>query len=223
MENFYKAYPEIFSLPSQEHEDYRMISYLFFELSKGTSSQWHTYFKFLPKDPETVTDWKEREILELQDSDFARDILTRQNWNANICKDLEKVYKEHPELFSKEITTLACISWLWKILTTRCFGGGLPYHSLIPVADLFNHSNGPTNYFYGIEEDFSSDVLDLVDEDADDNLIDETDCIRVSCKKLHKINFFLYETTPEIAEISKEVECIARKLDAEDIMNSKKY
>ena len=74
-------------------------------------------------------------------------------------------------------------------MTTRFFGGGLPYPSLIPVADLFNHSNSPTVYYYGDKADSPPDCLSFSDEDNDDNIIDESDCIDIQYSTLFSINF----------------------------------
>lgn len=198
LHGMFSEHPDMFSLPNREHEDYRMLSFLLWEMSKGPASFWNCYFQSLPEAPETITEWKEKELLELQDSDFANDAMIRKNWNMNCCKELSKIYKMYPLLFKDELSSPQKVHWCWLIMTTRCFGGGLPYSSLIPIADFINHSNGPTLYFYGSESDLVPDSIDLCEEDADDNLIDESDCIHLSYRKLQKINFASYEPTEDI-------------------------
>ena len=189
LEALYTDHPDFFSLPNREHEDYRMLSYLLLELSKGRRSFWHTYLKSLPSDPETITEWNEKELLELQDPDFVGDALVRRSWNIGCCKELTKIFLNYPGLFSPELVSLQKVHWCWLIMTTRCFGGGLPYTSLIPVADFFNHSNGPTNYYYGPEDDLSPDTEVQREIDSDDKLIDETDCVKLTNLKMWEIVF----------------------------------
>ena len=56
LEKIFVNHSEYFSIPNREHEDYRMLGFLLFELSKGPHSQWFDYFQALPENPETITE-----------------------------------------------------------------------------------------------------------------------------------------------------------------------
>lgn len=220
LQQMYNDHPEFFSIPDRDHEDYRMLSFLLYEISKGRESSWYYYFASLPKSIETITEWKEKELLELQDSDFVKDILIRKNWNSECCKELSTVYKKYPELIKKEFTEVEKVQWCWLVMTTRCFGGGLPYPSLIPVADFLNHSNGPTLYYYGEETNDPPDALDIGEVDADEKLIDDADCVEISFEQLHHTKFESGDFGEEILNKSDWILKKAKKLDGKGI-NSK--
>lgn len=205
LSDFFNENPEIFSLPNREHEDYRMLSFLLWEMSKNDSI-WQVYFDSLPQYAETVSDWKEKELIELQDSDFVNDVMIRKNWNSQLTKELSCVFNKYPGLFKKEIVCAKNVLWCWVILTTRCFGGSLPYSSLIPFADFLNHSNGPTVYYYAKASDAAPDSINLSEEDLDEELLDESDCVKLSVRKLLKINFMAYEESEEINSVLAELQ-----------------
>ena len=49
--------------------------------------------------------------------------------------------ENYPDLFPKEIRTKECYLQYYCVVTTRCFGNGIPYPALIPMADNLNHSS----------------------------------------------------------------------------------
>ena len=204
---FFTENPDFFSLPCREHEDYRMLSYLLFEMSKKNSS-WQVYFDSLPQTVETIADWREMELVELQDSDFVNDALIRKNYNTQLTKDLSSVFCKYPLLFKPELVTPTKVLWGWIVMTTRCFGGSLPFPSLIPVADFLNHSNGPTVYYYAGRGDSAPDSINLSEEDLDEELLDESDCVKMSLRKLMKINFMQYEETEETKGFCSELQSL---------------
>lgn len=187
LEQLFIAHPDLFSIPSREHEDYRMLSYILFEYCKGMQSFWYYYLSSLPNDPETVTEWNEKELLELQDSNFVNDLLARKHWNVACCRELTRVFNLHLEVFRNYTVDFHLVYWCWLIMTTRCFGGGLPSPSLIPVADLFNHSNNLTNYYYANEDELAP--IGALDEEIahDDKFIDETDKVKLTHLKICQI------------------------------------
>lgn len=205
LSEFFSQNPDLFSLPNREHEDYRMLAFLLWEMSK-TESAWQVYFESLPRYAETVADWKEKELVELQDSDFVNDVMIRKNWNFQLTKELSGVFCKYPELFKAEVVAVKNVLWCWVILTTRCFGGSLPYSALIPFADFLNHSNGPTVYYYAKASDPAPDSINLSEEDLDEELLDESDCVKLSVRKLLKINFMPYGESEEVKRVFAELQ-----------------
>jgi hypothetical protein len=213
LQTVFNNHPEYFCIPNRENEDHRMLAYILYEKSKHQASYWYDYLSSLPTSPETVTEWNEKELIELQDSDFVSDALIRKNWNTNKCKNLCKVFEIYPKTFTPDVLEYKIVYWCWLIMTTRCFGGGLPYPSLMPVADLFNHSTGPTNYYYGNDIDSPPDELSCDEEDHDNKIIDESDLTILSWEKLCTINFKDSKNTPEAQTKSEEIMEKARALD----------
>ena len=205
LQQFYSENPEFFSLPRRENEDYRMMAFILLELSKGSASSWAEYFASWPSHVETIADWKEVELVQLQDSDFVNDAVIRKEWNYSVCKELAEIFGKYPELFLDQFANQVSLLWIWNIMTTRCFGGGLPYSSLIPLADFLNHSNGPTVYYYGKLADPAPDSASVNEEDLDDDLIDESDCIKLTMMKLHKINMMAYGENAGFDGVNEEL------------------
>lgn len=205
LQSFFSENLEFFSLPKRENEDYRMMAFILLELSKGSASPWAEYLASWPSHVETIADWKEVELVQLQDSDFVNDAIIRKEWNHSVCKELAEVFAKYPELFLDKFASQASLLWIWNIMTTRCFGGGLPYSSLIPLADFLNHSNGPTVYYYGKLTDPAPDSACVNEEDLDDDLIDESDCIKLTMMKLHKINMMAYSENQGLEGVDEEL------------------
>jgi hypothetical protein len=211
LQKLFSENQEFFSLSKQENQEYRMMAFIIFEISKGQNSDWAVYFAAWPKHVETIADWREVELIHLQDSDFVNDAMIRKDWNYGICKDLSQVFLKYPELFLPELVTVNKLIWCWNIMTTRCFGGGLPFSSLIPLADFLNHSNSPTVYYYGKSSDPAPDSISTSEEDLDDDLIDESDCIKLTLSKLHKINLMAYPESEEMKKLSDELLSLIRQ------------
>lgn len=51
----FEDHPELFSESTKFSDDYRIITSMLFENSKGPSGQWFYYFQSLPANPETST------------------------------------------------------------------------------------------------------------------------------------------------------------------------
>lgn len=157
-------YPEDFA-DGDGGENNRFIAFILSELSKGPDSPWHTYLKNLPTDIEVLSDWTETELLELQD-----DVLVQYNLNKNVQENecnqaIQDIFKQYPSIIKPEFVDH--VAWAWKVICTRAFGRCLPFLSLIPVADYFNHANVETNYYYGVVDDEDHCEFEVNDEDHD--------------------------------------------------------
>ena len=222
----FSSHPEFFSLPDKGHEDYRMITFMAFEQSKGHQSKWKAYLDFLPKDVETIIDWNDSELSELQDEDFKYDSVFRRERDNKGNRELAETLKAYPELFSAEYLTLSNLNWIWKILCTRSYGRCVPFNSLIPLADLFNHSNVNTNYFYAnLAEkcpDSESESLKVDLEDTDDPLVEKDKPIVFSSLKLHRLAFAaVNKVSPgeDVKEKSNEILQQARLEDSQNFVS----
>jgi len=108
---------------------------------------------------------------------------------------------------------------------TRSFGRVIPFPALIPIADLMNHNNCKTCYYYGSETDaapdYHPDGKDSDEEDDDEEIYESPVSILLSSQKLHRINFGAYEGE-DIEIISKQIAVEAKKLDARLFINKLK-
>lgn len=228
LEPLYKSHPNFFSLPDKGHEDYRMITYFVYEQSKYQNSFWYSYLNFLPKDVETIIDWSDADLSELQDEDFEYDSKFRRDRDFKGNRELSEVLKTHPDLFDLSLLTVENLNWIWKVLCTRSYGRCIPYNSLIPIADLFNHSNVNTNYYYAPEDqkspDFDNDELVVDFDDTDDPLNERTKVLIMASMKLLRLGLPAAKDIPEefkgkYAEILQQ----ARVEDSQSFVKSKNY
>jgi hypothetical protein len=192
LEPLFTSNPSLFSIPDKNHEDNRFLTYFLWEYSKGRSSFWFTYFEYLPKDLETLVDWTDDELLELQDDDLRMNVKRKREKDFNNYNLLRSSYLKFPDLFCEDDIEIHRIHWVWKIICTRSYSGKIPYTTLIPIADLFNHSNVNTNYFYGTEKEESPDADDVKLEenpyDDDDPINDTEKVVQLSNLKLYRLS-----------------------------------
>lgn len=192
LDQLYKAYPGLFSIPDKAHEDNRFLTYFLWEYSKGSSSFWFPYFEYLPKDLETIVDWTDDELQMLQDPDLISHTKRKRSKDFSNYSSLRTAYLKYPNLFCDDDVSISRIHWAWKIICTRSYSGKIPYSTLIPIADLFNHNNVNTNYFYGTEQEESPDADDLVLEvsqnDDDDPINDPEKVVQLSNLKLYRLS-----------------------------------
>lgn len=226
LEVVYSQHPKFFSLPDRAHEDNRMIVYCLWQQSLESESFWNTYLKFLPKDVETIIDWNDLELDELQDKDFEYDSRFRRERDFKGNTELGEILKGFPLMFKAEYLELNNINWIWKILCTRSYGRCIPFNSLIPVADLFNHDNVNTVYFYALQTestpDANNEALETDYEDSDDPLVESSKPLLVSSLKLLKLSFTAFEElTAEGKEKHAELLTQARVEDSQAFVKSK--
>lgn len=167
LKEIYSEFPEEFA-EGGGGENNRFIVYLLSELSKGQASKWYPYLNSLPETIETLTDWSYEELLEVQD-DFLLQYCQGKSFQDQECNQiLIEVLKKFPHLVSPHLAEK--IPWAWKVICTRAYGKCLPYLSLIPIADFFNHQNVNTSYYYAKADEPDNGIIDNDVEDSDDQL-----------------------------------------------------
>ena len=224
----YTAHPELYSVPDKVHEDNRMLTFFLWELSKGTASFWFPYLEFLPKDLETLVDWNTNDLIELQDPDLQYMAQFKRKNDFQNYKQIQSALKKYPDLFCEEDITIDRIHWVWKIICTRSYSGRIPYTTMIPIADLFNHSNVNMNYFYGADTDASPDVGDSQLEenlkDDDDPMVEGEKTLQLSDLKLYRLSLGpTNKMNEQQLKISNEVLSIAKTHDQLKFLQSILY
>lgn len=167
LKRIFQDYPEDFA-EGNGGENYRFIVYILSEMSKGPNSKWYYYLNTLPTHIETLTDWDYNQLLELQDDVLLEYIQDLKSNEAEGNTILKSILINYPDIINPEV--LNKINWVWRILCTRTYGKCLPYLSLIPIADFFNHDNVNTSYYYGRKDEPDGEILDTDDQDNDDEL-----------------------------------------------------
>lgn len=103
-------------------------------------------------------------------------------------------------------------------MSTRAFGRNNDSGALIPLADLFNHNNVSTSYYFGDTSEFVPFTLnkerDSGDEDQDEELIDNSPCVVLSCQKLYQINISVYDLDENERIIARKVYEEAKSIDS---------
>lgn len=110
-------------------------------------------------------------------------------------------------------------------MCTRSYGRCIPYPSLIPIADLFNHNNVHTVYYYAFDNEklYDQDSQPYVEdyEDNDDPLVENGKVLLMSCLKLYKLSFASYQNLDQAkTEVCNEVLAQARLEDSQNFVKS---
>jgi hypothetical protein len=192
LEAIYQSTPELFSLPDKAHEENRFLVFFLWELAKGTASTWMVYLNFLPREIDTLVDWNEDELKMLQDTDLAFNARHNREKDFRNYTAIRNVLIRFTEMFCEEDISLEKFHWAWKAISTRSYSGKIPYMTMIPIADLFNHANVVTNFFYGTDEEASPDADDKKIEDSgqddDDPGVDQGRALQLSSLKLYRLS-----------------------------------
>ncbi|CDW76123.1 set domain protein [Stylonychia lemnae] len=128
-----------------EGEQIQLIFYVICEQIKGEASFWYPYFQTC-QDSDLPQFWKDDELEDLEDQLMIAEIQeVRGNYQKEfqLCRSIASKYPELIDLdkFSEDLYKIA-----YNLVTTRCFGWSLPYTSLVPLADCFNHYNIDNQY-----------------------------------------------------------------------------
>ena len=136
--------PELFGEDEcQDWEQLILFIFVLYEYQKGEDSFWKPYLDLMPH-VEFFCDWKEDDIFAVQDYGLIfgameyKEELTRE-YNA-ICMVLSK----YPDIFTQKSMSRAAFTRFYGQICTRCFGWGLPFTAMVPMADNYNHSDVTT-------------------------------------------------------------------------------
>jgi len=66
----------------------------------------------------------------------------------DLWEDILKIILRFPEIFGKaHADDRALFYWSYELVMTRCFGWSLKSTSLVPFADMLNHSNKAATHY----------------------------------------------------------------------------
>ncbi len=96
--------------------------------------------------PHTILNWSEEEIRRTNDPHlyvYAKDL--KQQYEELFEKFL-KVVLTHSKHFPEKLTYELFLE-AYNVVTTRCFGWGLPATMIVPFADFLNHTDDSVYHY----------------------------------------------------------------------------
>jgi hypothetical protein len=132
-------------------DDPALSVFLMHEWLKGEASFFHPFLQMMPH-PETISDWSDRRLRELQDDDLIQEARARDvRLMHNYLKIFEVLSPTYPACFPPERFTYKLFRWAFNQIQARAFGRRLPWTAMVPFADTLNHSNVQVKYDYNVE------------------------------------------------------------------------
>ena len=128
---------------SHDWEQLILLIFVLYEYQKGEDSFWWPYLDLMPH-VQFFCDWNKEEIVAVQDYGL---IFAAMDYKSEVDKEYKqfvKVLSKYPEIFKQESMTRDTFTRFYGQICTRCFGWGLPYTSMVPMADNYNHSDCTT-------------------------------------------------------------------------------
>ena len=118
---------------------------LFYEMTKGKESYWYPYMISMPEE-KFLCKWDPYELEMLQDEALQ---IKLAEYDAGIQAHFDmfdNVLRKHEHIFPKEMQDQKLFEDVYFKVCTRCFGFGCDSTSMIPMADMLNHSSVEINY-----------------------------------------------------------------------------
>jgi hypothetical protein len=141
LEAFYNENPELFSPNScRDWEQLVLTTFLMYQRQLGPDSYWAPYIDLMPD----VTFFCDNDIQVLEataDPYLVSEALSYKNDLDKQWQTLEQVLLKYPQLFNENSRQRRNFMSFYSQVCTRCFGWGLPYTSMIPMADNLNHKD----------------------------------------------------------------------------------
>jgi hypothetical protein len=128
------------------------------EVKRGEASSFYPYLVFLIKtaEPGTISKWSDDEREDLQDGITSkraeeRNVSELRMHSRVVATVMRYAQQKDPESYLETSEALDDIPaelfvWSYHIIQARAFGRRLPWTSLVPLADCFNHANLPVRY-----------------------------------------------------------------------------
>jgi len=126
---------------SEDRDFLTLLLFMIYEWQKGPDSFWYPYFQVV--NPGSLTCyWDEKTLQTLDDPELLASINSmrddyEEDWN--IISKLLKLYS--PAHFDLSKCTYELYLHCSALISSRCFGWGLPTTIVAPIADSFNHSS----------------------------------------------------------------------------------
>lgn len=129
--------------PLLDDVDVLLGTYLAYQTSRGSESPYAPWMAVIPKGLESLDEWSDKELEELQNETLAQAARQKHKTLAETGKKIAThLSSKHPSVFPPSMFTPALVSWGIATVSARAYGRRLPEPALVPFADCFNHNCG---------------------------------------------------------------------------------
>lgn len=142
----FEAHPELFDEDQTEDFEHHILeTFILFEMQKGEKSFWHPYFEVLPK-LTSFWRWDPADIRETDDPFITCELVKIRCFMERSWHEMSLAIKAHPDVFAPGFVTEELFYHVETSVGTRVFGYSIPCTSMIPMADMLNHSDIDVQY-----------------------------------------------------------------------------
>jgi hypothetical protein len=136
-----RVYQEQARLFDHQEDAVLAVFLAFHKAVLAEKSEWWIYLKSLPE-IEVISDWEEKDLAELQDVTLIEQACQRREESNVLASSIvTKLCLSYPKLFPADVFTESLFLWAYKNVASRGFGSRVDEVQLVPLADMFNHSN----------------------------------------------------------------------------------
>ncbi|OMJ89136.1 hypothetical protein SteCoe_8764 [Stentor coeruleus] len=201
LKSIYDAHPNLFSEDAASYDDVVIGTFIIYEKSKGSKSEWAPFLAYQPRDPSNIQDWASEDVKELQDEDLIYDTEKSLESHVKLWNEWKSTLEKYPDKFTGEMLEYKEFTWAVRLIGTRTFGKFAPYTTFFPVGELLNHDNVETYYIYlglGETADATQRYSGIVDdEDHDARIYQKNPSIELGNEGLAVINYLLNDASDE--------------------------
>ncbi|CAD8069199.1 unnamed protein product [Paramecium primaurelia] len=147
LSDMFKAHKPFFDDQITADAEFNCLAlYIFYHKLQGEKSFWYPYLNVVEQ--HTMFEWRNRDLFNLQDQSLIDEFMYIQSEMDKSWYKFKGVMNKYPQYYG-------CLTeehkdmfyWSNEFVMTRCFGWTLPSTSLVPMADMLNHSNiNPATY-----------------------------------------------------------------------------
>ena len=140
MFEFYEQNPQLFSKEHQDWEQLILACFLVRQKHLGEESFWAPYIESMP-DVHFFCEEPADVVLATMDPQLIIGAVEYRDELSEEWETIKPVLQKHVNLFGEELIERRQFLSFYAQVCTRCFGYGLPFTAMIPMADTLNHSD----------------------------------------------------------------------------------
>lgn len=143
LKQFYGENSQLFTKVHRDWEQLILTTYLMYQKQLGDKSFWAPYIELMP-DVTFFCDLERKEIMTTMDPFLVSEAIQYREELQDEWIEVLEVLKRYPTLFNEQTCQRKNFMSLYAQVCSRCFGWGIPFTSMIPMADNFNHADVDT-------------------------------------------------------------------------------
>ena len=123
----------------------KLALFILWEKNKGKKSFWYPFFQVV-EFSYTLYDWKKQEVKHCQDEWTLNSVTEFRKGMEQTWDEFKSLFKKYPQFFPKGTYPRETFSWAYQLVMTRCYGWTMHSTSIVPFADMLNHSKYSTDH-----------------------------------------------------------------------------